>query len=96
MRPAVLLVLMPVLVSVPAMSSFFCSSPGVAIPPDGTVSDSQVVVHSQEVENLDVWLEISHTWGGDLTVALRNEATGTEVTLVDLPGAPARTGRILT
>ena len=36
---------------------------------------------------VQVYLEISHTWIGDLTITLTHIETGTEVTLMDRPGA---------
>jgi len=41
------------------------------------------------VENLNVGLEATHTWVGDLAMTLEHVDTGTAVTLMDRPGEPA-------
>ncbi len=68
----------------------FCSIPVLAIPdndPDGLI-DSQDVDVSGTITDMDVYLNINHTWVGDLIVELTNEGTNTEVTLLDRPGRP--------
>ena len=68
-----------------------CSSPSLAIP-DGTgvpVSDAIVVAASGAVADVDVPLDVSHTWIGDLTASVEHGGTTTSVTLLDRPGLPA-------
>ena len=71
-----------------AADSIQCSAPGLLIPdnvPAG-VGDTLTVSASGLIDDLDVALEIDHTWVGDLVVTLENVTTGTVVTLIDRPG----------
>jgi len=43
------------------------------------------------IADLNVELEITHTWVGDLRVVLTHVDTGTHVTIIDQPGSPAST-----
>jgi subtilisin-like proprotein convertase family protein len=52
------------------------------------VSDSITVGDTGTVDDLNVWVEISHTWVGDLVVTLTHDDTGTSVVLIDRPGIP--------
>ncbi len=64
----------------------YTSSPNVAIP-DGTgafVSDTINVSESGTIQDVNVNLDIDHTWNGDLIVRLTHN--GTTVVLVDRPG----------
>lgn len=53
------------------------------------VEDCITVDDPRTINRLTVALDISHTWVGDLVVTLTHEDTGTSVTLIDRPGAPA-------
>lgn len=67
-----------------------CSAPNLAIPddtPEG-VSDSLTVGGSMALGDLNLMLDVSHTWVGDLTVTLRHDDSGTEAVVVDRPGVP--------
>jgi subtilisin-like proprotein convertase family protein len=68
----------------------YSSSPGLAIPdnggPAGGVSDTINVPDSFTVGDVNVLLNIPHTWVGDLIVTLTHGAT--TVTVVDRIGAP--------
>ncbi|HSH03758.1 MAG TPA: proprotein convertase P-domain-containing protein [Anaerolineae bacterium] len=69
-------------------ASVICSSPGLAIPDNEPAggSDSIVVNETGWLEDLNVSLDVTHTWVGDLHFELTHEETGTTVTLVDRPG----------
>ncbi len=68
------------------------SSPGTAIPdnnPTG-VTVTMNVTENVSMTDLDVNLNISHTWVGDLIVTIKSP-TGTIATIIDRPGVPATT-----
>jgi subtilisin-like proprotein convertase family protein len=61
--------------------------------PDGDpagITSTLTLTESRIVVDLDVYLEINHTWIGDLVVTLTHD--GTTVTLIDRPGDPATPG----
>lgn len=69
----------------------YCSQTMIA-PPDGTgvfVFDSQVVADAGTLTDLDVTINMTHTWVGDLIFTLEHDDTATTVTLIDQPGVPA-------
>ncbi|MGH2537448.1 MAG: BACON domain-containing protein, partial [Candidatus Promineifilaceae bacterium] len=71
--------------------SEYCFTPNLAIPdadPAG-VSDTQTVGDSGTLTDLNVSLDVPHTWVGDLEFWLEHD--GTVVTLMDRPGVPATT-----
>lgn len=70
-----------------------CSSPAAAIPDGdaGGVSDTINVTDTEVLSDLNVTLNISHSYVGDLSATLTHVATGTEVDLLDRPGVPAST-----
>jgi len=68
------------------------SSPGTAIPdnnPTG-ITVTMNVTENVSITDLDVNLNISHTWVGDMTVTIKSP-TGTMATIVDRPGTPPGT-----
>jgi serine protease len=79
-----------------AASSFttaavICTAPNLAIPdnnPAGVNSDL-VVPPGGNLTDLDVAVQIAHTWVGDVIVRLTHVDTGTTVDLIDRPGVPA-------
>ena len=73
----------------PSGTGEFCSSPGLAFgaAPD-FVEDSINVSGLGNVGNLDVTLQITHTWVGDITAVLTHEDTTTQALLIDRPGIP--------
>jgi subtilisin-like proprotein convertase family protein len=73
--------------------NLICSSPNVSIPDNDTngVSDIVTITSGDVLQDLDVRLDISHTWIGDVIVTLRHVDTGTTVTLIDRPGVPNST-----
>ncbi len=71
-----------------------CSAPNLNIPDDEPVtgvSDTLAVATSGNLTDLNVFLEINHTWVGDVTVSLTHVSSGTEVVLLERPGNPAST-----
>ncbi len=66
------------------------SSPAAAIPDDDPVglTDTITITDDQTIIDLDVDLDIAHTWVGDLAITIESPA-GTQVTIVDQPGVPA-------
>lgn len=66
-------------------------SPGLAIPDGGGPGNAAVdtinVPDAFVVGDVDIDLDITHTWVGDLTVTLSH--LGTTVTVLDRPGVPA-------
>ncbi|HSV29559.1 MAG TPA: S8 family serine peptidase, partial [Candidatus Omnitrophota bacterium] len=61
------------------------SAPRKAIPDNGVLTDSVVVADSVEIDRVEVELNISHPWVGDLKVTLVGP-DGTESVLVNRPG----------
>lgn len=76
-----------------AGSGSFSSVPSVPVPiPDGDptgAADSNVIAQNATILELDVAVQVTHSWVGDLRVTLTHVETGTTVTLIDQPGAPA-------
>jgi subtilisin-like proprotein convertase family protein len=69
-----------------------CRNPGVAIPDgSGSISDNMSVADSGPIVDLDVYLNVDHTWVGDLDFIVHDLDTGTSVMIVDRPGLPAST-----
>jgi uncharacterized repeat protein (TIGR01451 family)/CSLREA domain-containing protein len=70
-----------------------CSAPVVAIPNNDStgISDTINITYTDTIVDLEVFVEATHTYVGDLAVALEHVGTGTQVTLIDRPGVPAST-----
>ena len=66
----------------PAPDGLFCSNPGISIPDPGSTSDSQSVSDTRTINDLNVILDASHTWVGDLTFTLTHNDSGTSVTIL--------------
>jgi extracellular elastinolytic metalloproteinase len=67
--------------------AFFCVSPNLAIPdnnPTGVTSDL-VVANTGNVTDLNITLDVTHTYVGDLVFKLKNMTSGTEVTFLNRP-----------
>ncbi len=65
-----------------------CSGPNLSIPdnnPSG-VTDTLVVSNSGSLSDLDVFVNVTHSWVGDLVFTLKHVDTGTSVTIIDRPG----------
>jgi len=81
-----------------ANASFFtlpgvsaCTSPALAIP-DGTgvpLIDSQILAVSGTIVDVDVTLDITHLFVGDLQTTLKHGASAMTIPLLDRPGLPA-------
>ena len=65
-------------------------TPALAIIDNTTVFDTMTTA-GDPLSNVKVELNILHTWQGDVTVSLRHDASGTEVTLINRPGNPQTT-----
>ncbi|MFK8031586.1 MAG: proprotein convertase P-domain-containing protein [Gammaproteobacteria bacterium] len=66
-----------------------CSAPALFIPDtDTTGASDSLTLTGGQLTDLNVTLDIDHTWVGDLVITLTNESTGTTVTLLDRPGLP--------
>jgi hypothetical protein len=61
----------------------------LGIPDESFAADCFDVFDTRTISDLDVAINITHTWVGDLKVVIRHEVTSTTVTLLDLPGVPA-------
>lgn len=73
--------------------TIYCSSNLIQIPdndPNGTV-DPLGVADSYLIGDLNVSVNATHTWVGDLIFTLEHQDTGTTVTFIDRPGVPAGT-----
>ncbi len=71
----------------------YCSTPNLAIPdndPSG-ITPFQVVPDSYLIGDLAVWVDVTHTFVGDLIFILQHADTATTVTFIDRPGVPAST-----
>jgi uncharacterized protein (TIGR03382 family) len=89
-----MLALVSLLVSAPAHAQLTgqdCSTPGLAIPDNDAIgaTDSLFVPTNGTILDLDVYVNITHTWVGDLCVTLRHVNTGTTETLIMRPGDAA-------
>jgi len=62
----------------------------IAIPDDDQITIPIMIGEDVTMTDLDVLVQIDHTWVGDLQIFLESPA-GTTVTLLDRPGAPATT-----
>ncbi len=71
----------------------FCSSPNGAIPDNDPTgyADTLSLTDMTTLQDIDVQLDISHSFVGDLIVTLEHVDTGTTVTLIDRPGVPDST-----
>ncbi|MCB8917509.1 MAG: hypothetical protein H6666_06265 [Ardenticatenaceae bacterium] len=70
-----------------------CSSPNLAIPdnnPAGVTNDL-VIANGGTIDDLNVSIDVTHTWVGDTVFSLTHVDTGTTVTFYDRPGVPAST-----
>ncbi len=67
-----------------------CSSPGMVIPDDDLAgaTDTLTILDTGTLADLDVEVQIDHTWVGDLAVTLTHVDTATSVTIIDRPGEP--------
>jgi len=78
---------------VPAIKALFCDGLSNARPiPDndaGGVLDAITISDPRLIADLDVSLEIDHSWVGDLNIRLTHQESGRSISLVDRPGIPS-------
>jgi hypothetical protein len=70
-----------------------CSTPALPIP-DGNPAgafDDLVVAEPGFIADLDVWVDVTHTWVGDVELRLTRLDSGTTATFFDRPGVPGTT-----
>jgi primary-amine oxidase len=72
----------------PVPKALFCSSNPLAIPDNGSITTTLTIPDSGTIADLDVSLDATHTWVGDLSFTLTHDGTGTSSTIVDRPGIP--------
>ena len=66
----------------------YCSTPSLAIPdndPNGITNDL-VIASSESLTDLDISLDVTHTYVGDLIFTIEHVDTGTTATFIDRPG----------
>jgi subtilisin-like proprotein convertase family protein len=86
MRTLAIVILSLALASAVASADTFRRTPNLAIPDSSAagVTDTLTVATSCAMNDVDIELEINHTWIGDLIIKVIH--AGTEITLVDRPG----------
>lgn len=69
--------------------TLFCSSPSMNIPDNkpGGISNAINISDSKFIRDLDIRLDISHTWIGDLYIMLTHVESGRSIELIDQPGS---------
>lgn len=65
-----------------------CSAPFAAIPdgPGGTLTDTLTIADTKIITELQVLIQATHTWTGDLSFVLTHVDTGTSASIIDRPG----------
>ncbi len=75
-----------------SLRTLYCDSlPVPAIIPDNDpagVSNTITITDNVVISDLNVWLDIAHTWVGDLVIDLTHIQTGSSVRLMDRVGTP--------
>ncbi|HRW51912.1 MAG TPA: thrombospondin type 3 repeat-containing protein [Phycisphaerae bacterium] len=66
-----------------ARAERICSTPALAIPTSGAVMDQITGAGNGKVADINVYLDISHSFVSDLVITLTNGATSTSVVLLD-------------
>ncbi|HSH03445.1 MAG TPA: M36 family metallopeptidase [Anaerolineae bacterium] len=64
-----------------------CNSPALSIPDNspGGASNSMTMTGGS-IQDLNIWIDATHTWVGDLSFTITHEDTGTSATVIDRPG----------
>lgn len=79
-------------IPIPPVKALFCSSFSNprSIPDNssGGVNDSIVINDNRIITDLDITLDVNHTWVGDLRVQLTHAESMREITLINRPGHP--------
>jgi subtilisin-like proprotein convertase family protein len=89
MRSLVLIVLALALAATGASADVFRAEPNIVLPDSGVVevtTDSLTASPSCQMTDVDIALEIEHTWAGDNVIDITHG--GTTVRIVDRPGVP--------
>jgi subtilisin-like proprotein convertase family protein/uncharacterized protein YvpB len=78
----------------PPEKLYVCNNPYVNIPDKDLtgISDALVLNDLRTVLDMDVRLEIGHSYVGDLDISLTHQESGNSLKLIDRPGAPASAG----
>lgn len=67
-----------------------CRTPAQALTADGTTTDTLTLSSSSQISDLNLMLNISHTFVGDLSVTLEHQdGSTTSVAVIERPGEPA-------
>ena len=76
----------------PVEQLLVCRGPNVVIPDNNLngVSDTIQINDSRVIQDLDLRLDISHPFTGDLVVNLTHIASGTTISLLNRPGSPGQ------
>ena len=71
-----------------------CRNANKDIPDSSTsgVKDKLTITSDRIVYDINVYLDITHSWVGDLVVSLLHEDSGRSVALLNRPGSPATSG----
>jgi subtilisin-like proprotein convertase family protein/uncharacterized protein YvpB len=76
----------------PLETTLFCDdlSHPISIPDNDTngVNDDILIDDGRVLVNVSLYLDISHSWVGDLVVRLTNQSTGISIIALDRPGSP--------
>jgi subtilisin-like proprotein convertase family protein/uncharacterized protein YvpB len=73
---------------IPSQSLLVCSSDSHPVPDLSSASSTITIDDPRFIADLDIRLNIEHTWVGDLVVSLSHIDTGQTISLVDRPGYP--------
>ncbi|HNT24295.1 MAG TPA: C39 family peptidase [Anaerolineales bacterium] len=77
----------------PPATNWYCDSldGSLAIPDNvaAGISDSITISDGRQVAGLSLYLDIRHSWVGDLRVTLSHQQTGQSIVILDRPGVPA-------
>lgn len=71
--------------------SIYCSTPNMPIN-SGPHTDEMTITDNGILTDVNVYLDISHTWVGDLIVEIEYVDTGFSTIIIDQPGAPPGDG----
>lgn len=69
-----------------ATPSSFCNTPNLVILDNSTASDSMAIPLNGNLLDMNVSINATHTWVGDLSFTLTHDNTNTSVTVIDRPG----------
>ena len=74
----------------PPSKVLYCADPSVGIPDDDSrgVSSTIIIESLRYIVDLDIQLDVSHPWVGDLAFTLTHQNTGNSTTLLHRPGLP--------